>query len=72
MIMAEAYNPSGTRARPYLTVKPLAKDLGLKVHVSWSVSPLVLFRTAVSSCLAVPPRFCVLLSDFATFLNLYQ
>ncbi|KAG0352185.1 hypothetical protein BG005_008355 [Podila minutissima] len=30
-IMAQKYKADGSRARPYLTVKPLAKDLGLTV-----------------------------------------
>ncbi|KAG0014367.1 hypothetical protein BGZ81_000495 [Podila clonocystis] len=30
-IMAQKYNSDGSRARPYLTVKPLANDLGLTV-----------------------------------------
>ncbi|KAG0347484.1 hypothetical protein BG005_000128 [Podila minutissima] len=30
-IMAQKYKSDGSRARPYLTVKPLAKDLGLTV-----------------------------------------
>ncbi|KAK2599028.1 hypothetical protein QQS21_005494 [Conoideocrella luteorostrata] len=33
-IMAQAYKPSGKRKRPYDTVKPVAKDLGLKVDTS--------------------------------------
>ncbi|KAF8952582.1 hypothetical protein BGZ46_003436 [Entomortierella lignicola] len=33
-IMAQAYKSDGSRERPYLTVKPLAKDLGLKVDTS--------------------------------------
>ena len=33
LIIAQAYNPvSGTRARPYFTVLPLARDLGLEVR----------------------------------------
>ncbi|KAF9313290.1 hypothetical protein BG003_005442 [Podila horticola] len=31
LIMAQTYKPDGSRMRPYLTVKPLAKDLGLTV-----------------------------------------
>ncbi|KAK4696257.1 hypothetical protein P7C70_g8405, partial [Phenoliferia sp. Uapishka_3] len=35
LIMAESFNPNtGMRARPYQTVKPVAKDLGLKVDLS--------------------------------------
>ncbi|KAF8954294.1 hypothetical protein BGZ46_002966 [Entomortierella lignicola] len=33
-IMAQAYKSDGSRERPYLTVKPLAQDLGLKVDTS--------------------------------------
>lgn len=36
MIISQNYNKeTGVRMRPYLTVKPLAKDLGLPVDVSW-------------------------------------
>lgn len=36
LIIAQSYNhKTGTRARPYLTVKPLARDLGLPVHTDW-------------------------------------
>lgn len=35
LIMAESYNrKTGTRSRPYYTVNPVAKDLGLKVDTS--------------------------------------
>lgn len=34
-IIAEGYNPDGTRERAYETVAPLAQDLGLTVDVSW-------------------------------------
>lgn len=38
LIIAQDYNrDTRSRVRPYLTVKPLADDLGLKVDISWCV-----------------------------------
>lgn len=34
--MAESFNAhSGKRARPFLTISPLAKDLNLEVNLDW-------------------------------------
>lgn len=36
LIVAQSYNhETGVRARPYLTVEKLARDLGLPVLTSW-------------------------------------
>ncbi|KAG0199567.1 hypothetical protein BGX28_007220 [Mortierella sp. GBA30] len=47
-IMAQAYKPDGSRNRPFLTVKPLAKDLGLNVDTSCDRNDPKCVKKAVS------------------------
>lgn len=37
LIIAQSFEDDGSRARPYETVLPLSKDLGLPIHHSWFV-----------------------------------